>query len=379
MPGKLEDYALIGDCHTAALVSRSGSIDWLCVPRFDSPACFARLLGTEENGCWQLHPRVPVRHVERRYRGETLVLETVMETAAGSVAIIDCMPPKSKAVDLVRVVEGRSGRVPMVMELIARFDYGSVVPWVTWEGANVKAIAGPHLLHLRSETEFVLRDHKVRSEFELAAGQRVAFVLTAHPSHLAEPTPIDPQIALESTERWWQAWSERSNYRGRYRDAVQRSLIVLKALTYAPTGGLVAAPTTSLPEDLGGIRNWDYRYCWIRDATITLYALIKAGYESEAQAFREWLLRAVAGDPSQLHIMYSILGERRLPELELGWLAGYEGSRPVRIGNAAHQQLQLDVWGELMDAMHLCRRKRLENTTSRTAFGRRPSPPRETT
>lgn len=363
----LEDYAMISDCQTAALVSKDGSIDWLCVPRFDSSACFAKLLGTSDNGHWQLMPREPVTSVRRRYRGDTMILETEMTTASGTVAVIDCMPVSSSAVDIVRIVEGRSGTVPMHMVFKVRFDDGSRAPWVTAENGpdcgNIKAIAGPDMLHLRSVVPFKGVGLSTLADFEVRAGQRVPFVLTFHPSHLPEPTPVEAEGALAKTEEWWRAWSRQSTYQGRYRDAVQRSLLTLKGLTYAPTGGLVAAPTTSLPEQLGGVRNWDYRYCWIRDAAITLYAMLSAGYLEEAKAWREWLLRAVAGSPSEVQIMYGISGERRLVETELPWLAGYDGSSPVRKGNAAYDQLQLDVWGELMDAMHQCRRSGVESDT----------------
>lgn len=355
---------MIADCRTAALVSKHGSIDWLCVPRFDSDACFAALLGTPEHGRWRLAPRNPNYRVRRQYRGETLILETEYTTPEGTVAVIDCMPMHSDAVDIVRIVEGRKGTVRMHMQLTVRFEYGSRVPWVTAEGDNIKAIAGPDMLHLRSPVPFIGRNLETLAEFDVAEGQRVPFVLTFHPSHLPERAPVEPELAVEQTERHWKQWSAKSTYHGRYREAVQRSLLTLKGLTYAPTGGLVAAPTTSLPEQLGGVRNWDYRYCWIRDATITLYSLLSAGYEEEARAWREWLLRAVAGSPAEVQILYGIRGERRLPEYELPWLPGYEGSRPVRIGNGAHDQLQLDVWGELMDTMHLCRSSGLENDNS---------------
>lgn len=355
---------MIGDCHTAALISKTGSIDWLCLPRFDSGACFAALLGSEEHGFWRLHPRTAVTTVRRRYRGETLVLETEFHTDTGSVAIIDCMPVGSAAVDLVRIVEGRSGCVPMRSELVVRFDYGSVIPWVTREDRELKFIAGPDTLHWRSPVDSYGRHFRTYADFEVRPGERVPFVLTYHPSHRSEPARVDAEAALHDCEQFWLEWSSRSTYQGRYREAVQRSLLTLKALTYAPTGGIVAAPTTSLPEDLGGVRNWDYRFCWVRDATITLYALMSCGYQDEAREWREWLLRAVAGSPQQLQIMYGIAGERRLDERELGWLPGYENSRPVRIGNAAFEQLQLDVWGELMGAMYLCRTLGMENLSS---------------
>lgn len=356
MPSLIEDYALIGDCHGAGLVCKNGSLDWLCVPRFDSPASFAALLGTPEHGRWLLSPKGRIQQAVRRYRPGTLVLETELTTADGTVRIVDCMPPSSEAVDVVRVVQGVAGSVPMQCDLTIRFDYGSVVPWLTREANGLKAIAGPDMLHFHSPVMPHGEGLHSVADFTVSAGQTVPFVITFHPSHLPAPEPVDAIAALELTEAWWKNWSDRSTYQGAYSDAVQRSLITLKALTYAPTGGIVAAPTTSLPERIGGTRNWDYRYCWVRDATITLYALMIAGYTEEAQAWREWLLRAVAGSPSQLQIMYGIAGERRLTELELDWLPGYENSRPVRIGNGAHDQLQLDVYGELIDAMHMCRR-----------------------
>lgn len=355
MAGRIEDYALIGDCHGAGLVCRDGSIDWLCLPRFDSPACFAGLLGNHENGRWQIAPQGRIRRVGRRYLGDTLVLETELETADGTVAILDFMPPRSEAVDVVRIVEGRKGRVPMRMELVIRFDYGSIVPWVTKRDHNLRAIAGPDMLHLHAPVDLRGQGLKTVANFQVSSGQRIPFVMTFHPSHLPQPDPVDPDYALTSTEQWWSDWSAKSTYAGEWREAVQRSLVTLKALTYAPTGGVVAAPTTSLPEHIGGARNWDYRFCWVRDAAITLYALLVCGYREEARAWREWLLRAVAGSPSQLQVMYGIAGERRLHEYELDWLSGYAGSRPVRVGNGAYHQLQLDVFGELLDAMHQCR------------------------
>jgi GH15 family glucan-1,4-alpha-glucosidase len=356
MPSLIEDYALIGDCHTAALVARDGSIDWLCFPRFDSGACFAALLGNEENGRWLLHPAEKVRALRRRYRPHTLVLETEYETESGAVAVIDCMPPRSKEPDLVRMVLGKRGQVRMRMQLTIRFDYGSIVPWVRRRERGLCAVAGPDTLVLHTPVE--LRGEGLTSvaEFTVSEGQKVPFVLLWHPSHEKTPEIDDAEDIIEHTDGWWQNWSNRCTYDGPWREPVLRSLITLKALTYAPTGGIVAAPTTSLPERLGGTRNWDYRYCWIRDATFTLYSLMLAGYTDEACAWREWLVRAVAGKPSELNIMYGLGGERRLTELELGWLGGYEGSAPVRIGNAAHRQFQLDVYGEVMDALHLARR-----------------------
>lgn len=366
MGPRIEDYALIGDCRSAALVHRSGSIDWFCAPRFDSPACFAALLGTPENGHWSIAPACAPTRIVRRYRGDSLVLETLFETEEGAVALIDCMPWPELAdwPQIVRVVEGRSGRVSMQMQLIMRFGYGSVIPWVTRQPAGLRAIAGPDTLHVYAEVP--LRSHNLRTnaEFAVEAGDIVSFAASYHPSHLPARPPAAPWYSIRSTEAAWAAWSARSQYRGTYRAEVQRSLCVLKALTYEPTGGIVAAPTTSLPELLGGTRNWDYRLCWIRDATITLYAFLLAGHTEEAAAWREWLLRAVAGTPSQLQVIYGLAGERALPERELPWLCGFASSAPVRVGNAAHGQMQLDVFGELMDAMHQCRRADPENAAS---------------
>jgi GH15 family glucan-1,4-alpha-glucosidase len=356
MRSRIEDYAMIGDCHTAGLVARDGSIDWLCFPRFDSGACFAALLGNEEHGRWLISPKSEIRNIRRRYREGTLVLETDYETTEGAVTVIDCMPPRSREPDVVRVVLGRSGRVTMRMQLIIRFDYGSVIPWVRRIDRGIRAVAGPDTLILEAPIDLSNENFRTEAEFAVSAGQRVPFVLVWHASHEPAPPVVDGEEIVAHTEQWWQEWSNRCTYEGPWRDAVIRSLITLKALTYAPTGGIVAAPTTSLPEQLGGPRNWDYRYCWLRDATFTLYALMLAGYTEEACAWREWLLRAVAGKPSQINIVYGLAGERRLTELELGWLPGYERSAPVRIGNAACQQFQLDVYGELMDAMHLARR-----------------------
>jgi GH15 family glucan-1,4-alpha-glucosidase len=356
MPSRIEDYALIGDCQTAALVGRDGSIDWLCVPQFDSPACFAALLGTPENGRWLLAPRGDVRQVRRQYRDRTLVLETEFDTQDGTVALIDFMPPRSRVPDLIRIVEGRRGRVPMQMDLVIRFDYGSVVPWVRGLGRGITAIAGPDMLALRTDVETRGEDLRTKAEFDVAEGQRACFHMTWYPSNEERPAELDTASALEETEAWWREWAERCTVGDEWCQAVRRSLITLKALTFAPTGGIVAAATTSLPEQLGGVRNWDYRYCWLRDSTFTLYALMLAGYYDEAAAWREWLLRAVAGEPSRLQIMYGLAGERRLTELELSWLPGYEGAAPVRIGNGAWGQHQLDVYGEVMDSLHQARR-----------------------
>lgn len=353
MASGIEDYALIGDCQTAALVGRDGSIDWLCFPRFDSGACFAALLGTPEHGRWLLGPKGSVGNIRRSYREGTLILETDYETDEGAVTVIDCMPPRSQMPDLVRTVVGRRGCVSMHMELAIRFDYGSIVPWVRQIEGGIQAVAGPDTLLLQTEVELRGENFTSVADFTVSEGQSIPFVLSWHPSHEPAKTPIEPAETIESTEQWWREWSDRCSYAGPWREAVVRSLITLKALTYAPTGGIVAAPTTSLPEQLGGVRNWDYRFCWVRDATFTLYALMMGGYTGEAQAWREWLLRAVAGKPSQLHIMYGLSGERRLTELELDWLPGYEASSPVRIGNAAFGQFQLDVFGEVMDAFHV--------------------------
>ncbi len=356
MPSRIEDYALIGDCQTAALVARDGSIDWLCFPRFDSGACFAALLGTPDHGRWLVAPAGEVREVRRRYRGGTLVLETDYETDDGAVTVVDFMPLRDEAPDLVRIVVGRRGRVAMRMELVIRFDYGSIVPWVREAHRGISAIAGPDMLRLRTDVELKGVDLRTVAEFTVEEGQRVPFVLTWHPSHRPDPEAIDAEEALRETDRWWREWSDRCTAPGEWCEAVKRSLITLKALTYAPTGGIVAAPTTSLPEHIGGVRNWDYRYCWVRDATLTLYSLLNAGYHDEARAWCQWLLRAVAGSPAQMNIMYGLGGERRLTELELDWLPGYEGSRPVRIGNGAWNQHQLDIYGEVMDMLHLCRK-----------------------
>jgi GH15 family glucan-1,4-alpha-glucosidase len=370
MPARIEDYAMIGDCCTAALVSRDGSIDWLCLPRFDSGACFAALLGTPENGRWLLTPAGEVRATRRRYREGTLVLETDYETEDGAVTVVDCMPVRATAPDLVRVVKGRRGSVRMRMELIIRFDYGAIVPWVQRIDGGISAIAGPDRLLLITHVPVHGSGYSTVADFVVSAGQRETFTLLWHPSHEEMPPPIDATWAILETERWWTEWSARCTYRGEWRDAVLRSLITLKALTYAPTGGIVAAPTTSLPEQLGGVRNWDYRFCWLRDATFTLLSLLNTGYLEEARAWRSWLLRAVAGRPAETHIMYGLGGERRLPELELGWLPGYEGARPVRIGNAASRQFQLDVYGEVMDALYQGRLAGLEPHPDGWASGR---------
>jgi GH15 family glucan-1,4-alpha-glucosidase len=355
MPLPIENYALVGDCHAAALVGSDGSIDWLCLPRFDSAACFAALLGGPEHGRWLLAPCAPVRSVRRRYRGDSLILETEFETDEGSVRVIDFMPLSNRRWDIVRIVEGLSGRVNLAMELIIRFDYGSIVPWVHRTGDMLLITAGPDTLELAASVAVEGENMKTVAEFCVSAGERQSFVLNYRPSHIDTQPAIDAEKALTDTEEVWREWSDRCTYRGRWRDSVVRSLITLKALTYKPTGGLIAAPTTSLPELLGGIRNWDYRYCWLRDATFTLNALLLAGYADEAAAWREWLLRAIAGSPDDLQILYSVTGLRRLDEYEVAWLPGYQGSAPVRIGNAAAKQFQLDVYGEVMDTLHLAR------------------------
>lgn len=352
---KIEDYALIGDTHTAALISREGSLDWLCLPRFDSPACFAALLGTPEHGRWLITPRENSTTIRRRYRGDTLVLETCFDTPTGTAMVVDFMPPRDRDINVVRLIVGVKGTVRMKMELTLRFDYGSIIPWVSHHRRFLKAVAGPDAVYLETELELRGEGFSTVADFTVSEGQEIPCTLTWRASHDLPPRPLITERALSETELWWMKWSQRCTYQGPWRDAVIRSLITLKALTYAPTGGIVAAPTTSLPELLGGVRNWDYRYCWIRDATFTLYSLLAAGYHSEAKAWREWLLRAVAGKPSDLQIMYGIGGERRLTELELNWLPGYEGSTPVRIGNAASQQFQLDVYGEMMDTLHQAR------------------------
>jgi GH15 family glucan-1,4-alpha-glucosidase len=350
---RIEDYALIGDCQTAALVGRDGSIDWLCWPRFDSAACFAALLGGPENGRWKIAPRAPAK-VQRRYRPDTLILETDFQTSEGAVTLIDFMPVRGADSDLVRMVVGRSGRVPMESEGVLRFDYGASVPWATrdQDGRRLRAVAGPDMAVLYSPVPVENRDRRTCARFDVKAGETYAFVLAHAPSHHDMPPNLDAREALAETEAFWKKWCQRCSAVGEWAQPVRRSLITLKALTYAPTGGIVAAPTTSLPEKIGGVRNWDYRYCWLRDATLTLLALMDAGYYDEAKAWREWLVRAVAGSPEQMQIMYGIGGERRLGEWEIGWLPGYEGSTPVRAGNAAAAQLQLDVYGEVVDALY---------------------------
>ncbi len=362
MPLAIEDYALIGDCETAALVGRDGSIDWLCWPAFGSDACFAALLGTSRNGRWLIAPADAIKRSSRRYWDNTLILETEFETESGKVALIDFMPPRGKASDVVRLVHGISGRVKLRMELIIRFGFGVDIPWVKRheDGASLLAICGSDMTVLRTPVETRGQDMTTVADFEVGEGETVPFVMTYGPSHLPVPDSINPAAALQDTEDFWAEWCGRCTYEGEHRPLVLRSLITLKALTYAPTGGIVAAPTTSLPEKLGGSRNWDYRFCWLRDATFTLLALMNSGYTEEASAWHSWLLRAVAGSPGDMQIMYGIMGERRLLEWEAHWLPGYQGAQPVRVGNAAHAQLQLDVYGELVDALYQARMAKLQ-------------------
>jgi GH15 family glucan-1,4-alpha-glucosidase len=356
MTSRIEDYALIGDCETAALVARDGSIDWLCWPRFDSGACFAALLGAPEHGRWKIAPLADIRRVTRRYREHSLILETDFETAEGAVRVIDFMPPRGNASDLVRQVIGRRGAVRLRCELILRFDYGSLVPWVTrLDDGRLRAISGPDMVVLQASVPLHGENLKTVGEFTLTAGDTASFVLTYGPSHLPPPDSMVASHALAETEAFWHEWCGQCTYAGPWRDAVLRSLVTLKALTYRPTGGIVAAPTTSLPERLGGTRNWDYRFCWLRDTTFTLLALLDVGYHQEARAWHQWLLRAIAGSPSQMQVLYGVNGERHLREWEIDWLPGYGGSTPVRVGNGAYDQLQLDVYGEVMDALHQAR------------------------
>jgi GH15 family glucan-1,4-alpha-glucosidase len=353
---RIEDYALIGDLQTAALIGRDGSIDWCCFPRFDSGACFAAILGGPDNGRWQIGPTSVLRRCARRYRTDTLILETVLETDAGSVRIIDFMPPRDRAPNIVRIVEGLGGEVPMRSELVIRFDYGRIVPWVRRIDHAYVAIAGPDALCLRTPVATHGENMTTVSDFTIQEGQRLPFVLTWFPSHRrTPPRRVDAEAALTATEDYWLEWAAACTHEGAYHEEIHTSLRVLKALTYAPTGGIVAAPTTSLPEHIGGARNWDYRFCWLRDASLTLAAMLECGYRDEALAWRDWLVRAVAGDPADLQIMYGIAGERRLDERELEWLVGYEESTPVRVGNAASTQLQLDVYGGVLDALYLTR------------------------
>ena len=367
---RIEDYGLIGDLQTAALVGRDGSIDWACFPRFDSGACFAALLGTAEHGRWIVAPRTDGWRAGRRYRPNSLVLETEWETDTGIVRMIDFMPPRGKAPDIVRIVEGIRGEVEMSSELVIRYDYGATIPWVRRVDDARIAVAGPDALCFRTPVEHRGENMRTIGEFTVHAGERVPFTLTWYPSHERPPDAINAEHALEDTMEYWEEWADGCAYNGRWRAEVQQSLVVLKSLTYAPTGGMVAAPTTSLPERIGGERNWDYRHCWLRDATLTLLAFVNAGYLEEARAWRVWLLRAAAGDPGDLQIMYGVAGERRLTELTLDWLPGYEGSRPVRIGNAATEQFQLDVYGEVLDALHQARVHELESSKEAWALQR---------
>lgn len=349
---KIEDYGFLSDTQTGALVARDGSIDWLCFPRFDSGACFAALLGEENNGRWLIAPAAEVKGCTRKYRGDTLILETTLETADSAVRLIDFMPPRGTNPDIVRIVEGVRGTTTLRMELVIRFDYGSIVPWVRKRDSGIQAIAGPDGLILHTPVKTRGENLTTVANFEVKEGQRVPFVLTWFASHEKPPPAIHPDHALHDTEKFWTDWAQQCDHSGEWRDAVVRSLVTLKGLTYAPTGGIVAAATTSLPELIGGVRNWDYRFCWLRDATFTLFAFLRSGYLEEARSWREWLLRAIAGSPAQMQIMYGVRGERRLTELELPWLSGYENSRPVRIGNAASDQFQLDVYGEVMGAIY---------------------------
>ena len=362
MSSRIEDYALIGNLRTAALVDRTGSIDWLCLPRFDSGACFAALLGTNENGRWLLAPQSGVKQVRRKYRDDTLILETEFETESGVATVIDFMPiaERPEHIDVIRIVKGIRGQVPMRTELILRFDYGHTIPWVRKRDYGVSAVSGPNAIAFRTAVPLASRGFTTVGEFTISEGQSETFRLTGYPSHEAEPGEADPLGMLSVVEERWRQWAGRCSCQGEFREPVVRSLITLKALTYSPTGGIIAAPTTSLPESLGGPRNWDYRFCWLRDSTFTLYALLISGYIEEARAWREWLLRAIAGHPQDTQIMYGIAGERMLTELELPWLTGYEKSAPVRIGNAAHQQFQLDVYGEVIDTLHVARKYNIE-------------------
>jgi len=359
---KIEDYAIIGNTCTVALVGNNGSIDWFCVPRFDSPACFAALLGSEKNGRWLIAPKGEIKSTRRHYRADTLILETEFETSDGVAAIIDFMPihERLNQVDVIRIVEGRTGRVAMQMEAIFRFDYGHVVPWVTSKAGGLRAIAGPDAIKLRTPVAMRGEDFTTKADFTVSEGQRIPFTLTYFRSHEPEPGSKHPINMLNETEAWWREWVGRCGAEDPWRDEIVRSLITLKALTYGPTGGIVAAATTSVPEKIGGERNWDYRICWLRDSTFTLYALSIAGYHDEAKAWRQWLLRAIAGEPAKMQIMYGLRGERRLTEFEVPWLPGYESSAPVRIGNAAHEQFQLDVYGEVMDSFYAARKQGLD-------------------
>src|SRR5438045_1938306 len=348
---KIEDYAFLSDTQTGALVSRDGCVDWLCFPRFDSPACFASLLGEGKNGRWRFWPKEKIEKITRRYRDETLILETEIETESGAVRLIDFMPPRGENPDIIRIVEGLRGKVSMHMELIIRFDYGQIVPWVRKRHDGLEAVAGPDGLILRTPIETYGKDLTTVGALTVKKGDRVPFVLTWFASHAEPPRKVNAEHALRDTEEYWRDWSSQFQSKGEWRDAVMRSLITLKGLTYAPTGGLVAALTTSLPEQIGGVRNWDYRFCWLRDAALILLALLRSGYLHTIQSCRHWLLRAIAGSPAQMQTIYGVRGERRLDEYEIPWLSGYENSRPVRIGNAASNQFQLDVYGEVLAAV----------------------------
>jgi GH15 family glucan-1,4-alpha-glucosidase len=368
---RIEDYGLIGDLQAAALVSKHGAIDWLCLPRFDSGACFAALLGDAENGHWTIQPEGEFESPGRRYTNDTLILETTFETTDGEVRLIDFMPPRETKPDVVRIVEGVRGQVRMGMELALRFDYGSAVPWVRNLDGALVGVAGPDAVTLRTPIELEGRDFRTFASFTVAEGDRVPFVLTWYPSHESPPDTVDPEAAYKDTLTFWEDWASRCTHGGRWHEDIHRSVLTLKALQYAPTGGIVAAPTTSLPEAIGGVRNWDYRFCWLRDATLTLLALIRSGYTEEAGAWRDWLLRAVAGKPDDLQTMYGVAGERRLTEVELSWLDGYEDSRPVRIGNGASTQLQVDVYGEVLDALYQARRRGLKGSPEAWALSRK--------
>ena len=358
---RIEDYALIGDLQTAALVSRDGSIDWCCFPRFDSGACFAAMLGGPDNGYWRIAPTVEVHRCTRAYRHDTMILESVFETDVGTIRMIDFMPPRVRAADIVRIVEGIDGEVPVRSELVIRFDFGHIVPWVRRLDHADLAIAGPDALCFRTPVEARGEDLSTVADFVVRPGERIPLTLTWFPSHHTRPPhAVDPEVALTQTEEYWHTWAASCMHVGDYHDEIHKSLRILKTLTYAPTGGIVAAPTTSLPEQIGGPRNWDYRFCWLRDATLTLGAMLECGYREEARSWLQWLLRAVAGDPADLQIMYGIAGERRLDEREIEWLDGFAGSRPVRAGNGAATQLQLDVYGEVLDAVYQARRHGLK-------------------
>jgi GH15 family glucan-1,4-alpha-glucosidase len=360
MASRIEDYAVIGNCETVALVGRDGSIDWLCLPRFDSSAVFTSLLGTPENGRWLIAPADDGARVQRRYRGNTLILETTFETADGTVCLIDFMARGDGVAHVARIVRGTRGKVKMRTELVARFDYGSIVPWVSRRpDGRLRLTAGPDRLLLDTPVQLKGENMRTVGEFEVGVGQDLSFMLSWSPSYRPDPARETPQEMLSGVEAFWEEWASGFKPQGEWDAAVLRSLLTLKALAHFETGGIVAAGTTSLPEQLGGPRNWDYRFCWLRDATLTLYALVEAGFLEEARAWREWLLRAVAGDPGELQIMYGIAGERRLTEYEIPWLSGYEGSKPVHIGNAAHDQRQLDVYGEVLDALFVARQSGL--------------------